>query len=73
MKATADWAPDVEVIGSGTVYLIVPTTKRGEEWINTYVDKDSVRLGRGVGVGHQYIHPILQAMAEDGLIVKGGN
>ena len=67
---TTDELVDVEISGSGTVYLVKPVTERAEQWIQDNVAGETTYLGDALAVEHRYIFDLAEGMAEDGLIVR---
>lgn len=49
-----------------SVYLLVPVSKAGEEWLENNLE-DTPRLGFGYAVEWRYIGEILEGMKNDGL------
>lgn len=65
--------PDFEIIGGGSVCLLVPLTREGRRWIEENIALDeSVFLGRGLGVESRYLEAILDGITNDGLVIAGG-
>lgn len=68
--AAAEEVVDVEVSGSGTMYLVTPLTDAAKQWVEENVPLESWQwLGRSFGVEHRYIGNLVEGMLGDGLNV----
>lgn len=66
-------ANDITVEGSGTVYLLVPESDAGREWLAEHLDIDNSFQpywpAKAV-VEHRYVRDIVAAALADGLGVR---
>jgi hypothetical protein len=62
--------PDLRVSGGGSVYLLVPVSDAGREWMTEHLPQDAIGLGDGVAVEHRYMSDILEGIADAGLVVE---
>jgi len=62
--------PDLTFSGSGSVYLLIPHTDAGREWIdqNVYAE-DYQYIGSGIAVEWRYVDDIANGAMNDGLTV----
>ncbi len=60
-------ATDLIVYGSGTVYLLRPTSPSGEAWVKEHIQPDALWFGGGVVIEHRYIRDIVVRAISDGL------
>ena len=63
---------DFEIVGGGSVYLLLPITGDARRWISENLGDDLVYLGRGVAVEHRYIGQIADGIISDGLTISEG-
>jgi len=61
------------VYGGGTLYVLMPLSEGGREWIDGHIAEDAICIGSGVAVEHRYIEDILQGIVDDGLTIEGEN
>jgi len=62
--------PDIEVTGSGSIFLLAWLTQAGKEWMQENLPSDVMIFGDSVVVEHRYISDIVKGMINDGLLVK---
>jgi hypothetical protein len=62
--------PDIEVTGSGSIFLLDWLTQAGKEWMQENLPSDVILFGDSVVVEHRYISDIVKGMTNDGLLVK---
>ncbi len=60
---------DFSVLGSGTVYLLVPRTQAAREWASEHISSEAQMLGSGIAVEHRYIADIVDGIQADGLTI----
>lgn len=60
---------DLQVNGSGTVYLLRSRSARGERWIEQNV-ADGPRLGNALAIEHRFVEAIIEGALADGLAVE---
>jgi len=60
---------DVQVSGSGSVYLLTGISKAGKAWMKRYLPQD-MRYAGGIAVEHRFINAILEGMTDDGLVLS---
>ena len=49
---------DLYVQNEGSIFLLHPLTKLGEQWINEHIPGEAQKLGKAVVVEHRYIGDI---------------
>ncbi len=60
---------DVLIGGGGTLYLVIPLSRRGLAWVDDHLPEAGPHLGRNPVVEHRFIRDILHGMLQDGLEV----
>lgn len=60
---------DLTVENHGSLFLLRPTTKVGQEWIDEHIPEDAMKMGTAVAVEHRYIEDIVLGALSDGLAV----
>lgn len=64
-------APDFEVTGAGTLYIVTPQTDDAAAHLDEVLDpENSTRWGRGVAVEHRYVRDFMARLQEDGFSVR---
>lgn len=63
---------DAVLMGMGTdsVLILFPCTRAARVWLEQHCP-DAMQWGGGIAIENRYVAPILQGMAQDGLIVTG--
>ncbi len=61
---------DLLVTGGGTIYLLHPTSRRGQRCLEEHIADDARRLGEAVAIEHRYIGDIVRGAIGDGLRVR---
>jgi hypothetical protein len=61
---------DLLVHGEGADYLLRPTSRRGQRWIEEHVSDDRQEWVGAVVVEHRFIGDILRGAIADGLRVR---
>jgi hypothetical protein len=61
---------DLLVHSEGSIYLLRPTSRRGQRWIDEHVSDDRQEWAGAVVVEHRYIGPIIGGAIGDGLVVQ---
>ena len=61
---------DARVADHGSVFLVTPTSNRGEDWLEENLGEDATRWGRGYAVEHRFVGDIVEGMLGDGLAVR---
>ncbi len=61
---------DLLVHGEGSVYLLRPTSRRGQRWIDEHVSDDRQEWAGAVVVEHRFIGDIVRGAIADGLRVR---
>lgn len=60
---------DLKIAGGGSVYLVIPVSEAGREWIAETAPEDARFLGRGMAVEWRYLDGVIEAAREAGLEV----
>ena len=61
---------DLQVYGSGSVYLLRPVTECGASWMAEHIPSDAMRFAGAIVVEHRYIYSIVAAAIAAGLEVR---
>jgi hypothetical protein len=61
---------DLLVHGEGSIYLLRPTSRRGQRWIDEYVSDDRQEWAGAVVVEHRFIGDIVRGAIANGLRVR---
>jgi hypothetical protein len=51
------------------VSLLWPISNAGVVWASEHLPEDALTWGSAIAIEHRYVEPILQGIAEDGLVV----
>jgi len=63
--------PDLKVENHGSIFLLVPMSEAGDDWIDEHIPEDAMRWGASsVVVEHRYIADIVDGAIADGLTVE---
>jgi len=65
--ATATAVVDIQVQNYGSIFLFVPLTEAGEEWLRA--NTDGTWFGGALAVEHRYARDLADGAIEDGLIL----
>lgn len=63
---------DFQIVGGGSVYLLLPITGDARRWIDDNLGDDLLYLGNGVAIEHTYISQIADGILSDGLTISKG-
>jgi hypothetical protein len=69
IKKTSNSYPDIEIQREGTLFLAWPKTDKGAAWIGENVQEGATYWLQALVVEHRFIHPLIQGMIDDGLVV----
>ena len=72
MAAKRDLPVDVEILGSGTVFLFRLLTDHARQWVDTFVSTDRQMFGGRLVVEHRYVVALVDEMQRDGLVLARG-
>jgi hypothetical protein len=61
---------DLLVQGEGSIYLLRPTSRRGQRWIDKHVSDDGQMWAGAIAVEHRSIGDIVRGATADGLAVR---
>ncbi len=61
---------DLLVHGEGSIYLLRPTSRRGQRWIDEHVSDDRQEWAGAIVVEHRFIGDIVRGAIADGLRVR---
>ena len=61
---------DLLVHGEGSIFLLRPTSRRGQHWIDEHVSDDRQEWAGAVVVAHRFIGDIVRGAQADGLEVR---
>jgi len=61
---------DLQVYGSGSVYLLRPVSRCGASWVAEHIPSDAMRFAGAIVVEHRYIYAIVAGAIADGLRVR---
>ena len=64
---TATAVVDIEVHNDGSIFLFVPMTDAGEEWLRA--NTDGMWLGGALAVEHRYARDLADGAQADGLVL----
>jgi hypothetical protein len=60
---------DIEISNQGSIFLFLPITAAGREWIDENVQEDAQFFGNALAVEHRFAGDLAEGMAADGLIL----
>lgn len=60
---------DLEFQNHGSIFVVVPFTEAGKDWLDENVGGDALTWGRGVVVEPRYVEDILVGAVDEGLRV----
>jgi len=60
---------DLLVRDEGSIFLLVPVTPAGQEWVDEHIPADAQTFGKAIVVEHRYIADIVNGALADGLEV----
>jgi hypothetical protein len=60
---------DLLVRDEGSIYLLVPVTPAGQEWVDENLPADAPTWGTAIAIEHRYIADIVNGAIADGLTV----
>jgi hypothetical protein len=61
---------DLLVHGEGSIYLLRPTSPRGQRWIDEHVSDERHEWAGAIVVEHRFIGDIVRGAIADGLRVR---
>jgi hypothetical protein len=61
---------DLLVHGHGSIYLLRPTSRRAQRWIEEHVSDDRQEWAGAIVVEHRFIGDIVRGAIADGLRVR---
>ena len=61
---------DLLVHGAGSIYLLSPTSRRGQRWIDEHISDDGQKWPGAIVVEHRFIGDIVRGAIADGLRVQ---
>jgi hypothetical protein len=61
--------PDLTVLGSGSVYLLVGDSRRGRRWLDRNIAAGALEYAGDIAVEHRYLADIVTDARDDGLRV----
>ncbi len=61
---------DLPVHEHGSVCLLRPTTRRGQQWLEQHISEDHQEWAGAIVVEHRFIEAIVRGAAADGLRVR---
>jgi hypothetical protein len=61
---------DLNVSNHGSLFLLLPVTRRAKQWVNANLPEDAPRLGQAVAVEPRFVLPIVEGARADGLRVR---
>lgn len=61
---------DLLVHGEGSIYLLRPTSRRGQRWVDEHISDDRQEWAGAIVVEHRYIGDLVQGAIADGLAVR---
>jgi len=61
---------DISVENHGSLYLLHPTTRRGQRWVDEHISDDRQEWAGAIVVEHRYIGDIVRGALADGLRVR---
>jgi len=61
---------DLFVHGEGSIYLLRPTSRRGQRWIDEHISDDRQEWAGAIVVEHRFIGDIVRGAIADGLRVR---
>lgn len=60
---------DLEFRHEGSLFLVIPFTQEGRDWLNEHIAEDAQWWAGGVAVEPRYVEDILVGAQDDGLRV----
>ena len=60
---------DLIVRNMNSIFLLVPVTEAGRDWISNHIPDDALTWGKAIVVEHRYIGDIVEGAIADGLTV----
>jgi hypothetical protein len=61
---------DFRVENHGSIFLLRPLSKEGEDWAKSHLPDDAQTFGNAVAVEPRYINDIVNGICDDGLVVS---
>jgi len=61
---------DLLVHGEGSIYLLRPMSRRGQQWIDENVSEDHQEWAGVIVIEHRFIGDIIRGAVADGLRVR---
>jgi hypothetical protein len=61
---------DLVVHGGGSIYLLCPTSPRGQRWIDEHVSDDRQEWAGAIVAEHRFVGDIVRGAIADGLAVR---
>jgi len=61
---------DLEFQNHGSLFVVVPFTEAGKDWLDENVGRDALTWGRGIVVEPRYVEDILVGAEDAGLRVS---
>jgi hypothetical protein len=61
--------PDLKISGGGTIYLVSPVSKAGQEWLDETAPAEAQFLGNSMAVEHRYIAEVVEIARAMGMKV----
>jgi hypothetical protein len=61
---------DLLVHGEGSIYLLRPTTRRGQRWVDEHISDDRHEWAGAIVVEHRFIGDIVRGALDDGVRVR---
>jgi hypothetical protein len=61
---------DLLIHGEGSIYLLRPTSRRGQRWIDEHVSDDCQEWAGAIVVEYRFIGDIVRGAIADGLQVR---
>jgi hypothetical protein len=68
--ATGRLPIDLRVANHGSIFLLTPESKSGQQWVDQYLPDDAMMIGGSYVVEHRYIGDIVEGARQDGLTVQ---
>jgi hypothetical protein len=56
----------------GSIFVCIPDTDEGKDWIDQNISDDAMPWGRGIVIEHRFVGDIIQGAINDGLEVEEG-
>lgn len=61
---------DIAVANHGSLFLFLPKSDRGNEWLDDNVGTDAQWFGPALAVEHRYAEALAAGMIQDGLTLE---